>query len=194
MEDNSCVDAVVVAVPKKCRREINKNLLLWKFGKVVAVVNGGKERVDSTRNALKAVPAGCAFVGIHDGARALVEPHLVRECFRAAEISGAAILAVPSQDTVKVADRNLFIKKTVPRDMCWSAQTPQVFRRDVAENIHKKSPADGKSFTDDASLAERRGFRVKIVPGSYENIKITTPVDLRIAETILQKRRAKKLA
>ena len=154
--------------------------------------------MDSTRNALKAVPPECLWIGIHDGARSFVACGLVRKCFEAARKSGAAILAVPAKDTIKIARTSsnggsIGIEKTVPRPLCWAAQTPQVFRRDIAEKIHGSPPPSkngrGFVFTDDASLAEAWGTQVAIVRGSYDNLKITTPEDLIWAETFLRRRK-----
>jgi 2-C-methyl-D-erythritol 4-phosphate cytidylyltransferase len=181
------VHAVVLAVPPESRADLERQLKRWRFGKISAVVDGGKERADSTRNAVRALPEECRWVGIHDGARAFVAPDLVERVFSEARKTGAAILAVPSKDTVKVAREDGTIRETVPRSLCWWAQTPQVLRRDLAERLHARPPRDASKVTDDASLAEAAGIRVRLVPGSYENIKITTPEDLSLAASILKK-------
>lgn len=192
LERCSSVQSLVVVVPPDQRELFWKKIRAWHFRKVSAVTDGGKERADSARNALRFVPYDCRWVGIHDGARPFVSPDLVRRCFESARKTGAAILAVPSKETIKIVRKNSLIEKTVPRSQCWSAQTPQVFRRDIAEKIHQFNGKPIKKFdsafvTDDAFLAESFGFRVRIVPGSYENIKITTPEDLILAESILKK-------
>jgi 2-C-methyl-D-erythritol 4-phosphate cytidylyltransferase len=136
---------------------------------------------------MRALPKGAEWVGIHDAARPFVTAEDVAGVFQAAQSTGSAILAVPAKDTIKVSKAGSFkINQTLPRERCWLAQTPQVFRRDIAEKIHAKARAKG--FTDDASIAEFLGYSVRLVPGSYENIKITTPEDLVLAEKILRKR------
>jgi 2-C-methyl-D-erythritol 4-phosphate cytidylyltransferase len=105
--------------------------------------------------------------------------------------TGAAILAVPAKDTIKIVSGKGIIQKTVKRNHCWLAQTPQVFKREIAEKIHglnQKKPKKGTSYTDDASMAEAMGWKVKIVPSSYSNIKITTPEDMILAGSILRER------
>ena len=198
LEECPSVHTIVLVVPPLHKKVFEKRVRQWRFRKVRAVVSGGKERTDSTRNALKAMPIECRWIGIHDGARAFVACELVRKCFEAAKKSGAAILAVPVKDTIKVARSRLkrgpiWIEETVPRRICWAAQTPQVFRRDIAEKIHGNRPPlqyrRGFVFTDDASLAEAWGTKVAIVPGSYDNLKITTPEDLILAETFLKRKK-----
>ncbi len=189
MERCAAVDQVIVTVPKKWRGLFEKKIPLRNYSKVSAWVNGGKERTDSTRNAMAALPDSCEVVGIHDAARPFVAGEHVKQCFEAAKRKGAAILAVPATDTIKVAAKNgsssqVTIERTVPRAQCWSAQTPQVFKRNIAETLHRKVRSG--SFTDDASIAESLGYRVSIVPGSHENIKVTTPKDLIAAESFVK--------
>lgn len=193
IERCKAVHSVVLAAPPEHRAAVERQVRAWGLRKVAAVVEGGKERVDSTRNALLALPKECRWVGVHDGARAFVAPELVERCFREARKTGAAILAVPSKDTVKVARADGCIRETVPRALCWWAQTPQVFRRDLAEKIHGKTVRNGAVVTDDASLAEAAGLRVRLVRGSYENIKVTTPEDLHTAASILKKSGLRKI-
>lgn len=171
---------VVTDDTEKCRE------LLKGFKKVTAVVLGGKTRQDSVKNGLKA--SSGEFVAIHDGARALICEHDIERVIFEAEKYGAAALGVKCKDTLKTADENGFIKETVNRDFVYQIQTPQVFKRIEIEKAHEK--ADG-SFTDDCGVMESTGKRIKIVEGSYENIKITTPEDLITAEKILEKRKKK---
>ena len=180
LEKCSAVHSIVLVVPPGARQKFNSK-------KIHAVVPGGRERTDSARNAMRALPPGAEWVGIHDAARPFVTAGDVARGFQAAKDTGSAILAVPAKDTVKVSRAgSLKIEKTLPRERCWLAQTPQVFRRDIAEKIH--ASARSKRFTDDASIAESLGYSVRLVPGSYENMKITTPEDLILAEKILRKR------
>jgi 2-C-methyl-D-erythritol 4-phosphate cytidylyltransferase len=154
------------------------------LAKLGAPVVGGAERQDSVRAGLAALPAGVHLVAVHDAARPLVRPEDVARVIRAAEISGAAILAAPVPDTVKRV-RNGRIVETPPRSECFAAQTPQVFRVDWLREALAKAEAEGVRGTDDAALVERLGIPVEVVTGPATNLKITTAADLRLAEALL---------
>jgi len=153
----------------------------------VSVVAGGKERQDSVFNGLKQVKDAQVVV-VHDGARPLLTNGELEEVVNCAMTYGGAILAVQVKDTVKVVSEDKRILSTPERGSLWAAQTPQAFRRELLWEAY--TSAMDKEFygTDDASLVEAKGYSVRIVPGSYENIKVTTPEDLIVAETILQRR------
>ncbi len=148
-------------------------------------VSGGAERQDSVRLGLAALPDNAEWVAVHDAARCLVSEAEVEAVMRAAEETGAAILARPSADTLKIV-RNDAVESTPDRATCWVAQTPQVFRVELLREALDKAEAEGFVGTDDAQLVERLGVRVRVVPGSARNLKITTADDLRIAEALLQ--------
>ena len=139
-------------------------------------VAGGATRSESVRNALDAAPEASVFV-VHDAARPLVTVQLVRKCLDALEGYDGVVAAVPVTDTVKVVEQGDVIR-TPDRGQLWAAQTPQVFRAEVLRQ------ASGEA-TDDASLVEAMGGRVRVVEGMPENLKVTTPLDVRIAETLL---------
>ncbi len=187
------IDHFILTVPSGGCDAFVRLLKKWNISKVSAVVEGGKERVDSVRKGLEYLPESCKWVGIHDGARVFTEPELIEQCFRGAQKTGSAILAVPCKDTLKLVSDKLFIKKTMPRSECWLAQTPQVFRRDLAEEIilRGRKTAQAGIPTDDASILELAGHKVRIVQGSYENIKITTPGDMLMAESLAKNLRRK---
>jgi 2-C-methyl-D-erythritol 4-phosphate cytidylyltransferase len=156
-------------------------------------VEGGEERQISVFNGLKAlhhkkVPED-ALVCVHDGARPLVGESLILKVYSEALDTGAAIAGVPLKDTIKEIDTNHMVRKTPQRDLFMAVQTPQFFRFSVIWQAHCQAAEDGFLGSDDSSLVERLGINVKIVPGSYENLKLTTPVDLRIAEEYLSSRR-----
>ena len=155
-----------------------------KFSKVVAVCAGGQRRQDSVAEGLKRLN-GCSWVVIHDGARPCLTVDLVEQGLREARLTGAAIAAVPLKETVKVVDSEGVIASTPRRESLWAAQTPQIFRFDLITEAHRM--VDGE-VTDDASLVEALGHKVKVYMGSYDNIKVTTPEDLALAETILRMR------
>ena len=171
---------VVTDDTEKCKE------ILKGFKKVTAVVLGGKTRQDSVKNGLCA--ASGEFVAIHDGARALICENDIERVVCEAKMYGAAALGVKCKDTLKIADENGFIMETADRNFIYQIQTPQVFKRTEIEKAHETAIGE---FTDDCAVMEAFGKRIKIVEGSYENIKITTPEDLIIAEKILEKRNGK---
>ncbi len=158
------------------------------FGKVKAVVGGGKERQDSVYNGLKAVSEDCDIVLIHDGVRPFIEDKYIAELIKSAYECGGCVMGVRVKDTIKVCDEIGNITDTPERSTLWAAQTPQCFKYDVIMKAYKSAFAEGYYGTDDSMLAERTGVRIKMVEGSYNNIKLTTPEDLDLGEKILEKR------
>ncbi len=152
--------------------------------KVSAIIRGGETRAESVYNGILEAEDADVVV-VHDGARACITPEIIEAVIRGSRETGAAIAAVRAVDTVKKVDGEIILE-TPPRETLWQAQTPQVFRRDL---IKAALEADMESVTDDASAVEHAGGRVKVVESDYRNIKITTPFDLQVAETILSKRR-----
>jgi 2-C-methyl-D-erythritol 4-phosphate cytidylyltransferase len=150
-------------------------------------VAGGARRQDSLRAGLEAV-ADCALVAVHDAARPLVSPEDVERVIEAARSSGAAILALPARDTIKLVADGL-IRETPARSACWAAQTPQVVRREWLVEALDKAERDGFDATDDAQLVERLGLPVRVVEGQASNLKITVDADLVAAEAWLRDRR-----
>lgn len=150
------------------------------------VVAGGRERQYSIQNALEVVSQETTLILVHDGARPLVEETAVRELIAEARQCRAAIAAVPVKDTIKISDAEGFVENTPDRGRLWSIQTPQVFDSAILKAAYHKAQNDQFLGTDDASLVERLGVRVRLVAGSYRNIKITTPEDIRFAESLLE--------
>jgi 2-C-methyl-D-erythritol 4-phosphate cytidylyltransferase len=151
---------------------------------IVAWTEGGRERQDSVARGLAALPPEYDVVAVHDCARALVTPDVVDRAVSDAVAHGAAIAAVPLEDTLKRATLGV-VEQTVPRANLWRAQTPQVFRRAWLEEAH--AAAVGVA-TDDAALLEAAGRRVRVTPGDAMNFKITWPGDLALAEAVLRSR------
>jgi 2-C-methyl-D-erythritol 4-phosphate cytidylyltransferase len=180
-EKCEAVNQIVVVVSKdnmaKCRWLIAEN----KYSKPVEVCAGGKRRQDSVAAGLKKLK-DCDWVVIHDGARPLVTGELIERGLEAARETGAAVAAVPVTDTIKVADDDRIVLETPVRQNLWAVQTPQVFLVDLISKAYQK--AEGE-VTDDASLVEALGNRVKLYMGSYDNIKITSAGDLLVAEALL---------
>jgi len=155
------------------------------WSKVVALCPGGERRQDSVAQGLKRL-SPCPWVVIHDGARPLVTPELIERGLMAAQETGAAVAATPVTDTIKLVSPQGLIQETPPRHHLWAVQTPQVFNYDIITAAHREAAEEA---TDDAALVERLGYKVKAFMGSYDNIKITTPEDLFLAQALLEKRR-----
>lgn len=185
---------IVLAIPPEdmayCRQSILNPLHIRK---TVHLVPGGEERQDSVYNALRAMvdlypQADLDFqmVAIHDGVRPFVQTGAIAESLERAQKTGACVLGIPAFDTVKEVNEEGRIQKTLPRERMWLAQTPQSFRFRMILAAHEAARRDGHRGTDDASLAERLGKPVAMMPGDRNNIKITTPEDLRLAEALLR--------
>lgn len=153
--------------------------------KVKKIIPGGKRRQDSVYHGLCKTEADAEIVLIHDIVRPLVRKEHIEAVIDKARESHAAILAAPMKATVKEVGSNLFIQRTIPRNRLWMAQTPQGFERNLIMKVFDQFKNTEREFTDDAEMAEKAGYPVCIVPGSDENIKITTPEDIRLAEALL---------
>ncbi len=188
------VSAVVLVVPKEDEASVQKQIV-EKYGltKVISIVAGGRERQDSVRNGLQAVPGTCDVVIVHDGVRPFVTPDMVRRVVAAAAEYGAASIGVPAKDTIKETTVENIVTTTLPRQNLWQTQTPQAFRYDVLCRAYAEAQRDHFYGTDDASLVERTGVKVRMVNGSHENIKITTPEDLLMAEALMVNKRKEKM-
>lgn len=150
------------------------------------VTVGGSERQYSIANGLKLLPDDAEIILVHDAARPLISARTIDDVIDAADRFGGAIAAVPSKDTIKIVDEAGFVKCTPPRRDLVAVQTPQGFRREILLQAYAQADTDKFLGTDDASLVERLGAQVKVVTSSYDNIKITTPEDLGVAETLLR--------
>lgn len=184
-EECSRVDEIILVVNSSDIVYCKQNIVdVYGFEKVSAIVAGGATRQASVYNGLLQLDESCDIVLIHDGARPFVSEDSIIDSIEAAMEYGAACVAVPVKDTVKSADDNDIVKETLERSRLWSVQTPQAFRVSLILEAHKKAVEEGFTGTDDAMLAERLGHKLKLVQGSYYNIKITTEEDLILAEAI----------
>ena len=156
--------------------------------KPIQLIQGGETRQESVYNGLQTLPEKAKRVLIHDGARCLATPDLFNRCAEALQECTGLIAAIPVKDTIKVVDTNLLITDTPPRDNLWAAQTPQGFDVKLLKECHDHGLQLGWQVTDDAALLEKCGFPVRIVSGEETNLKVTTPMDLTIAEFILNQR------
>lgn len=158
-------------------------------GERLRVVAGGRERGDSVRSAMAALPAHCATVLVHDGARPLVSRETIDAVIAAAARGVGAVAAVPLGDTLKEVEEgasSLVVERTIPRQRLWRAQTPQGFPRALLERALQAAAADAVQGTDDAELVERIGGRVEIVPDQPSNLKLTTPADFALADALVR--------
>jgi len=188
-EQCSLIDEIVLIVSKS-EIEYSKASIIeaFMFEKVSKIIAGGLKRQDSVWEGLKSLKRDCGLVMVHDGVRPFVSQEILEKSIQEASRSGAAIVSVPVKDTVKMASEQGDVLETLDRSTLWAVQTPQTFKYEILKSAYKKAFEDGFYGTDDASLVERLGIKVKIIPGSYENIKITTPEDLALSEVILRRR------
>jgi 2-C-methyl-D-erythritol 4-phosphate cytidylyltransferase len=183
-QSSDLIDDIVIVLNKHNLEEGKRLVVEEGWSKVKEVCEGGERRQDSVLNGLLCL-GECDRVVIHDGARPLVTADLIENGLDAVEETGAAIAAIPVTDTIKIAADDLTIQGTPPRQSLWAAQTPQIFRYDIITSAYKKLKYE---VTDDARAVELTGGSVKIYQGSTDNIKITTPEDLAVAEILLKKR------
>lgn len=164
-----------------CKREIVKK---YGFKKVSNIVRGGKERQDSIYNGIMALNHKTNIVLTHDGARPFVRMESIKEGIQGVIDHGACVVGVPVKDTIKVVSDEENVHHTPKRSLLWAAQTPQCFWFDLLKKGYENAIKEGIQGTDDSSLVEKTGQKIKMIMGSYDNIKITTPEDLIIAESI----------
>jgi len=182
-QESPLVDQIVVVVSGENHEKCQHLVAGEEWSKVSDVCLGGKRRQDSVAAGLKQLKP-CDWAIIHDGARPFVTVNLVNRGLEAAKETGAAAAAVPATDTIKIAGNDMIVQGTPSRQNLWAVQTPQVFRFDIITEAYRRAKGD---VTDDASLVEQLGYRVKLFMGSYNNIKVTTPDDLALAELLWQK-------
>ena len=191
--EDSFIDSVILVASEEdmeyCQKEIVEK---YAFNKVDKIVSGGKERYHSVLSGIKAT-GECDYVFIHDGARPFVTQEILARLLETVKESHACVAGMPVKDTIKIANAEGFIETTPKRELVWMIQTPQVFTYNLIRKAYLILEKDeysllqkGISITDDAMVVEKLlGERVKLVEGSYQNIKITTPEDLAIAEGFL---------
>ena len=184
----SGIHEIIIVVPPG-RKENCRNEVLSPYGfEKARIVIGGAERQDSLQNGFAEIEEPCNLVVVHDGARPFLDHEVLRKALDAAEKDGASVVAVPVKDTIKIGDAGGMVQTTLDRSHLWSVQTPQTYKYDILKQALAEAQTMNSHGTDDASLVERIGKPVKIVTGSYENIKITTPEDLILGEMLLQRR------
>ncbi|WAW14973.1 2-C-methyl-D-erythritol 4-phosphate cytidylyltransferase [Peptostreptococcus equinus] len=179
------IDNIYLAIRPEDQDLMEKILNKYNLNRV-NIVYGGKERQDSIYNCLKQMGKS-DYILVHDGARPFVDKDIIDRSIKATKIHKATCVGVPSKDTIKRVDDSDIIKDTPNRQFLWCAQTPQSFEASLIKNAYEYAYENNISATDDASLVEAIGYKVKMVMGSYENIKITTPEDLAYGQYILNK-------
>lgn len=187
METSKVIDQVVLVVPKESIEYVKKEILeKYSLNKVVRVVAGGKERYDSVRNALRFIEKD-TYIFIHDGARALVSEEILKRGLEQVEVCGACVAAVPVKDTIKRVDQDGFAVETPERSTLWTVQTPQVFAGEIIKEAYEALP-ETANVTDDAGVVEWYGnAKVKMYLGDYTNLKVTTPEDMILMKSFLNK-------
>ena len=178
------IQRIIIAVSPGGLGKFKRALKPYKIRKKILLVPGGKTRRDSVNNCLKHIGKDTDFVLVHDAVRPFISRELIIKTVKAAKVNQAAVCAIPSKSTLKRVTDNYEISETLDRKDIWEIQTPQVFKKDTL--IHAYRKYGRLEATDDASLVEKTGVRVKVVLGSYFNIKITTPEDLVFARAILK--------
>lgn len=157
-------------------------------GLITAVVAGGEDRQASVAKGLAALPEDAQTVLVHDGARALISERVIQNVIESVDAYGSGVAAVAVTDTIKRADADGRVKETLKRESLFAMQTPQGFAISNLRKAHAKADETGFRATDDAALLEYAGFPVRLCEGDRENLKLTTPLDITLAEMILQKR------
>ena len=186
LQDCGIISELILVVPEK---EYDNACTDW-LGKpeiVTKVVVGGEKRQDSVYNGFCELSPQTEIVLVHDGVRPFLSHQMIQESVDAAREYGAAITAIPVNDTIKRVDDSGLVSQTVDREGLWRVQTPQVFRYELLEEAFKKANSEKFYGTDEGTLIEHLGKPVKVVEGSEQNIKITRPEDLRLSEIFISK-------
>lgn len=184
-EKNDDVDEIIIVSAKGEEEKFANILNKQNYQKILKMVEGGETRQDSSRIGVE--NSDSDIIIVHDGARPFTNSKIISNSIENAKKFGAAIVAVPCKDTIKLAKKEDIIKKTVDRSKLWMAQTPQTFQSDIILKAHQDAKENDFIGTDEASLVERMGGEVKLVMGSYDNIKVTTEEDLLLAQIIIDK-------
>jgi len=176
---------VLVVAEEDMDYSMNEIIEKYHYRKISQIVPGGRRRQDSVKNGIDALSKDVEVVVIHDGVRPFVTKAMIEESIHSAIRFGAVVVAMPVKETIKIAHLDGTVLKTLDRESLWQIQTPQTFQAHLIKEAFHKAAEEGFIGTDDASLVERLGVKVHILPGSYTNIKITTKEDLMLAHLFL---------
>lgn len=185
-ERTEIISEIIVVIHRDDHDIFEECIRPYGFRKLAAVADGGDDRQASVYNGLARVSPDAEIIAVHDGARPLVTPQIIASSVLVAAACGAACVGVPVKDTIKKVNSDRFVLDTPERSLLWTIQTPQTFQRDILVKAHEKAFSESFRGTDDSVLAERMGNSVRMVMGSYTNIKITTAEDLVFAEAFLK--------
>jgi len=188
LEQSELIDEIILSAREEDMMELRRIAEEYAISKLSTIVRGGAHRAASVKSALSAVSKEATVVAVHDGARPLIEEKHIHNAVVEAAKGGAAAVGVRPKCTLKQADENGFITETVDRSVMFEIQTPQVFGKDIILKAYEAAEDILAQATDDCSLVERLGVRIRVVEGSYRNIKVTTPEDIVIAESLLEER------
>jgi 2-C-methyl-D-erythritol 4-phosphate cytidylyltransferase len=181
------IDDIVIVIKESEEKYFIENIIN-KYGfDNIKLAYGGKERQDSVYNGIKKLNRNCEIVLIHDGARPFVNEDIIKNSIEEAKENNAVVVGVPVKDTIKVVDSDGNIVDTPNRSLLWSVQTPQSFKYEIITKAYEYAYSNDYYGTDDAMLVEHIGYNVKMIEGSYDNIKITTEEDLHFGIQILNK-------
>lgn len=185
-QKNDMIDEIILVAADEDRDKFFAIAKNEGINKLKTITKGGAERQHSVYMGIKEASKTAEIIAIHDGARCLVTKEIICDVIKAAKEFGAAVTGVKVKDTLKQVENGI-IRSTLLREHIWTVQTPQAFKRDIILNAHQSAESDGFLGTDDCMLVERQGVNIKVVEGSYENIKITTKEDLFVGECILSR-------
>lgn len=180
---------IIIATPEAYVKKISALVSVMSSEVNFLVIEGGSERQFSIYNALLKVDEGADLVAVHDAVRPFIRSALIEKCMEVASQYDGAIIGVPAKDTIKRVNEDNVIQETPKRSLLWQAQTPQIFKKKVLQKAYEDAIDHNFVATDDASLVERIGGEVRMVEGDRENLKITYPVDLKVAELMLNYRK-----
>ena len=193
-QKSNLIDEIVLVVPEDDLASVREQIVeRYELTKVSTVIAGGRERQDSVQNGFLTVSEACDVVIIHDGVRPFVTEDMIARVIKVAAEEGAASIGVAAKDTIKETTGEGVVKATLSRSNLWQTQTPQAFQYDLLRKAFAKAGDDHFYGTDDASLVERTGAKVRMIAGSYDNIKITTPEDLIVAEALMNERMKERM-
>ncbi len=183
------VTEIIVIAPKGeegfC---LDKIVEKYRIHKVTKVIAGGKERQDSVYNGLKLISDDTDFVIVHDGVRPFVTKDIIKRSIELVREFDGVVAGIPAKDTIKRVSDDMFVEATMNRAHLWLIQTPQTFKYKIINEAYNKAYINDYYGTDDASLVERLGYKIKVIMDNYENIKITTAEDMLFAEMIYKNR------
>lgn len=187
-EKANSIDEIVLVARQEHMLQYYDIIKSYGIHKLTQIIPGGNSRQESAARGVSSCHDNTAFFAVHDGARPLIRPEVIDAVAAAAYRDRAAAAAVRVKDTIKVSDEKGFITATPDRRFLWNVQTPQVFERNLYLDALKRAVQEGRDYTDDCQLAEAAGYPVRLIESDYGNIKITTPEDVSMAETLLGRR------